>query len=117
MLNLEVGYVIMNSYFKITEMEEVVEMKFETAKYTSLGLLIAGLVIGVTGAFLAEEGTFIYTLVLAVTVALLAAGILVGTIWARCPYCGKRLFINMLKWKSCPKCRHSLYGGNAKARP
>ncbi len=90
-------------------MKEAADMKFETAKYTALGLLLAGLAVGVSGIFLVEEGTPLYTFTLTITVALLCAGIAVGAVWARCPHCGKHLFINMLKWKTCPKCRRALY--------
>ena len=83
-------------------------MKFETAKYTTLGLLLGGFVIGVLGPFLCEKGSSMYNFTLVATLALLVAGCLVGAIWARCPYCGKHLFVNMLKHKTCPKCRRAL---------
>lgn len=83
-------------------------MKFETAKNTTLGLLLSGLAIGVLGIFLCEEGSAMYNLTIVATLVLLAGGCLVGAIWARCPYCGKHLFVNMLKHKTCPKCRRAL---------
>ena len=83
-------------------------MKFKTAKYTVLSLLLAGLAVGVSGVFLVEEGTSLYTFTLTITMVLLCAGIVVGAVWARCPHCGKHLFINMLKWKTCPQCGRGL---------
>lgn len=49
-------------------------MKFETAKYTTLGLLLGGFVIGVLGTFLCEKGSSMYNFTLVATLALLVAG-------------------------------------------
>lgn len=82
-------------------------VRYEKAKWLSLGLLVVGLVVGVTGAFL-QEGTVLYNILLLLTLLFLAGGVVIGVIWARCPCCGRRLFVNMLRWKSCPKCGRPL---------
>ena len=95
-------------YEQNIDLKEAAYMKFKTAKYTVLSLLLAGLAVGVSGVFLVEEGTSLYTYALTITMVLLCAGIVVGAVWARCPHCGKHLFINMLKWKTCPQCGRGL---------
>ena len=82
-------------------------VRYEKAKWLSLGLLVMGLVVGVTGAFL-QEGTVLYNILLLLTLLFLAGGVVIGVVWARCPCCGRRLFVNMLRWKSCPKCGRPL---------
>lgn len=82
-------------------------VRYEKVKWLSPGLLVVGLVIGVTGAFL-QEGTVLYNILLLVTLLFLAGGVVIGVVWARCPCCGRRLFVNMLRWKSCPKCGRPL---------
>lgn len=83
-------------------------MKFSTVKYTTLGLLVAGLAIGCFGVFALEEGTSSYTFTAILMLVLFAAGLLVAFIWGRCPNCGHRLFYRLLKWKDCPYCRHKI---------
>ena len=90
-------------------------MKLSMAKATTLGLLLAGLAIGLTGQFTLDEGTQMYVVTEVLTLVLLAGGIAVGAIWARCPYCGKSLFMNMLKWKNCPRCNRALTDKTAKS--
>lgn len=91
-------------------------MRFETAKSLTFGLLIAGLAAGAVGAFMLEKGSAAYAGAEIVTMLLLLGGVAVGAIWARCPKCGKHLFFNMLKWKTCPKCRCDLGGGQTKVK-
>ena len=83
-------------------------MRFERIKYTVFGLLITGLVIGLLGAFLYEEGSVQYTIAAVLAAVMLIAGILTGILGARCPYCGKVLFVKMLKLKKCPRCGKKL---------
>ena len=83
-------------------------MKFGTAKTVMMSLLLAAFVIALAGTFLLEEGTGEYTLTTVLAVVLLAAGLLVGALWGRCPSCGKHLFFKLLQWKSCPACRRAL---------
>ena len=85
-------------------------MKFSTAKYTSVALLIAGLAIGCFGVFALEEGTDAYRFTAIVMLVLFGAGIVVAYFFGRCPNCGRRLFFRLLKWKECPYCRKKLDG-------
>jgi len=91
-------------------------MKFSSAKAVSMGLLIAAFTIGISALFLFEEGSSAYTGSTIMILALFVAALLVMFIWGRCPYCGKRLFYGLYKWKICPKCRRKI-DHNAKYVP
>lgn len=83
-------------------------MKLYTAKYLSIGLLLAGLVIGCAGVFLLTEGTAAYIATEVLMLALLVIGIVIAAVWGRCPNCGYHLFYKMMKWKECPNCRKKI---------
>lgn len=83
-------------------------MKFGTAKNTVLGVLLSALVIAAAGMIMLTEGTPEYVASEIVALVLLAAGIAIAVIWGRCPYCGQRLFSQLLKYKTCPRCRRAL---------
>ena len=83
-------------------------MKFGTAKSASMGMLLAALAIGVASALMLEEGSSAYTGSAILLLVLLFASVAIMYIWGRCPYCGKRLFYGLYKWKICPKCRRAL---------
>ncbi len=40
---------------------------------------------------------------------ILAAAVIV--VFCKCPHCGKRVFFGMLKYKTCPNCKHDLVTG------
>lgn len=83
-------------------------MNFGTAKSASMGMLLAALAIGVASALMFEEGTSAYTGSAILLLVLLFTSVAIMYIWGRCPYCGKRLFYGLYKWKICPKCRRTL---------
>ena len=83
-------------------------MKFSTAKAASMGMLLAALTIGVSSALIFEEGTAAYTGSAVLIAVLFALALVIMFVWGRCPYCGKRLFYGLYKWKICPKCRRKL---------
>lgn len=83
-------------------------MKFSASKAASMGMLLAALSIGVASALIFEEGTTAYTGSAVLITVLFIAALAIMYIWGRCPYCGKRLFYGLYKWKICPKCRRKL---------
>lgn len=91
-------------------------MKLSTAKTFSLGMLLAGLAIGVLGVLTQEEGTSAYLMTEVFTLVCLVVGVAVAAIWGKCPYCGKHLFFQMLKWDYCPKCRRALVKNPKKSK-
>lgn len=86
-------------------------MKFGTAKASSMGILLAALAIGVASALMFEEGSSAYVGSAILIVSLFAVALAIMIIWGRCPYCGRRLFYGLYKWKICPKCRRKLEAG------
>ena len=84
------------------------KMKFSTSKAASMGMLLAALAIGVASALIFEEGTAVYNGSAFLLVVLLVVSVAIMIVWGRCPYCGKRLFYGLYKWKICPKCRRKL---------
>ncbi|MBQ8217029.1 MAG: hypothetical protein IJZ91_03600 [Oscillospiraceae bacterium] len=87
-------------------------MKFGTAKAASMGMLLAALAIGVASLFMFEEGSSAYMGSAVLLIILLFSSVAIMIIWGRCPYCGKRLFYSLYKWKNCPKCRKALKPGD-----
>ena len=83
-------------------------MKFSSAKAVSMGMLLAGLAIGVASALMFEEGTAAYTGSAVLLISVFVAAIVIMVVWGRCPNCGKHLFYGLYKWKVCPKCRKKL---------
>lgn len=83
-------------------------MKFKTAKKVMLVLLLAAFVIAAVGTLFIEQDSSLYDIALAVVIALTVLGLSVGAIWSKCPHCGRRLFLKMMKWKKCPNCGHPL---------
>lgn len=91
-------------------------MKFSTAKAASMGMLLAGLAIGVASALMFEEGSAEYTGSAVLLISVFAAAVAIMLVWGRCPNCRKHLFYGLYKWKVCPKCRKKL-DPNAKYIP
>lgn len=83
-------------------------MKFSTAKYLVLSILLFALALGFVGLFVFEEGTRQLVILEIICVSLLGVGIVIGILWCRCPYCKKSLFIRMFKYTRCPKCNRRL---------
>ena len=83
-------------------------MKFGKVKILTLALLLAGLAIAVAAGFMTKEGSPEYTWSLVLVCLLFASGLAVSLIWARCPHCGKRLFVNFLRLSRCPRCGKEL---------
>lgn len=62
-------------------------------------------------SLLVPQGTYLQVLFIAATVVMLAATVVVMYKFCRCPYCGKRIMLGVLRVKSCPRCRRSLTTG------
>ena len=83
-------------------------MKFATAKYLVLSILLLALFLSFVGLFVFAEGTQQRLVIEIICVILLGISILAGILWCRCPYCNKSLFIRMFKYTRCPKCNKRL---------
>lgn len=79
-------------------------MKLGKARSLTLILLLAAMTIAVAAAFLTTEGSPEYTVSLIFVIVLFCAGLGTAFLWGRCPNCGKRLFVNLLRAARCPKC-------------
>lgn len=74
-------------------------------------LAIATIVCGV-GSFIATGAdSSIQLLLLALTFILCIGTMYIIIKYCRCPYCGKRIFLGVLKIKNCPACRRNLETG------
>ncbi len=83
-------------------------MKFSTAKYLVLSILLFALTLSFVGLFGFSEGSQGQIIIEIICVGLLGVSILAGILWCRCPYCKKSLFIRMFKYTRCPKCNKRL---------
>lgn len=62
-------------------------------------------------SLLVPQGTYLQVILIAATLAMLVATVVVMYKFCRCPYCGKRIMLGVLRVKSCPRCRRSLTTG------
>ena len=80
---------------------------FEYGRKLAIRLVIAASVCCVI-SLLCPEGSYYQFGFVALTAAIFVGTIICVYQFCRCPYCGKHLFVNMLKHKTCPKCRRAL---------
>ena len=86
-------------------------MKFDKAKNLVMFMLVMCIIVCV-GSIIAND----FSLELANMFGLLSAlffilAIIVIAVFCKCPHCGKRIFLGLFKYKTCPNCRHDLVTG------
>ena len=92
-------------------------MTLKKARLVVLGLLILGIIVGILGLLIFDDGTQgLKACTTAATVLLIAALMACG-LWCRCPHCKKRLFRDVLKMKVCPGCSRDFETGEKKELP
>ena len=83
---------------------------FEYGRNISKYLVIFAIVLCVL-SLLVPQGTYVQIVIIAATLALTIATFVVLYKYCRCPYCGKRIMIGVLRVTVCPRCRRSLTSG------
>lgn len=62
-------------------------------------------------SLLMPQGTYLQTIFVVVTLAMMVATVVVMYKYCRCPYCGRRIMLGVLRAKTCPSCRRNLTTG------
>lgn len=83
---------------------------FEYGRKMAKSCVLFAVVLCVLGLFM-PQGTYLQVILIAATLAMLAATVVVMYKFCRCPYCGKRIMLGVLRVKFCPRCRRSLTTG------
>lgn len=83
---------------------------FEYGKNISKYFIIFAILLCVA-SLLVPQGTYLQGIMIIATLALLVATVVVLYKYCRCPYCGKRIMMGVLRVTSCPRCRRSLTTG------
>ncbi|MDO4983641.1 MAG: hypothetical protein Q4E35_08830 [Eubacteriales bacterium] len=79
----------------------------ELAKKLAVGTAVSC----VAGILLAQMQSNLELIFITLTFVLFAATIYVIIKYCKCPYCGRRIFLGVLKVTSCPSCHRSFTTG------
>ena len=86
-------------------------MNFEKAKKITTALFVGSLFACVVSLFFADSNPQYTLYAFCIAIAMLVMGIIVAATFCKCPYCGKRILLGMLKVTHCPSCRRDLVTG------
>ena len=79
----------------------------QKAKY----LLWAAVLLALVTIFFTRAGTAANTVLFILTMAAIAASLIVVYKDCRCPYCGRHIFMGVFRITVCPACHRNLYSG------
>ena len=86
-------------------------MKFETAKKVTVALLACCCILCLLALLVTEEGDPARDMTGYIALGCGVLGIICLVGFCKCPYCGRRIFRNLLNTKVCPNCRQDLTTG------
>lgn len=62
-------------------------------------------------SLLMPQGTYLQGIFIAATLVMIVAAFVMMYKYCRCPYCGRRIMMGVLRVKTCPGCRRNLTTG------
>ena len=74
-------------------------------------LAVATLICGVGGFVASGADSTLQFVLIALTFVFCICAVYVVVRYCRCPHCGKRIFLGVLKVKTCPACHRDLESG------
>ena len=86
-------------------------MKFETAKKVAMSLLAACCILCILALVVTTEGDAARDVTSYAALGCGMLGVVCLVAFCKCPYCGTRIFRNLMNVKVCPNCRRDLQTG------
>lgn len=83
---------------------------FEYGKKMSKNCVIFAVALCVMSLFM-PRNTYLQGIFIVATLALMVTAVVMMYKYCRCPYCGKRIMMGVLRVKACPRCRRNLSTG------